>query len=430
MEGTLTVKFRNSVLPVTLTGVPTLNISHWGQGNYRGLVDHALFDLDADASFLKIQPRLGTLARTVLAQGEPVAPPTPCSAACTYSMRIDGPGFNCKEIDAQKFALFEPCTGKIFESRTQSVREGLRVFNNSLVISWHTELIAGEKCDNTTLRTMECSVSLATYDIRITNEENGTRTFDTKMAKEQDIWNDETPIELSFYDYFFDRTVGELRETAANKSQLHEVFANTQTYAISQAAVQAIEGSIVRFVDGGGDSLAGGLIPNETLAVASPYIGMVDRFHPKVHLSPKTMQAYIQDVVISIISLNPRDKALWTNGPDIEGLEGGETFVFDAQVQFYAPYAACLLAGAVAYAVGIWALWKNGEPAGKSFLQFVTAMVTSKALQDLSEKHNAQEDGEATQKLNNLKLRYGVGRSSHGNSGGYVAGFGTVDELD
>ncbi|KAM0276297.1 hypothetical protein ACHAQH_006886 [Verticillium albo-atrum] len=426
--GCLTVEFRNSVLPVTLSAVPTLNISYWGPGNFRGFVDHALFNLNADLDFLGVQPKLVTLARTVLAQGEPVAPPTPCSGPCTYAMEFDGPQFECKEIDATKYALFKPCLPLIFEAESQSWKDHLLVRNNSLLLTWHTKRAAGEECQESTLRTMECSVSLATYNVKMSNEENGTRSFDTEIIAARQFWDDENPIPQRFYPYFFNETSGDLMDAAINQTQLHEVFANTQAYAIRQAAVEALTGTVTRDVDGGGDMATSALGANMTLAVGSPYIGMYDKFSPEIFLSPETIQRYLQDLVISTLSLNPKGKPIWTNGPDIEALEGGETYVFDAKVQFFVPYAACLLVAAIIYACGIWALWKNGEPAGKSFLQFVTAVSTSKTLQ---EGCGSLKDGDPTQNLKEIKLRYGVGRTfDSSGSSTCVSGFGTVDEVE
>ncbi|CRK16204.1 hypothetical protein BN1723_010888 [Verticillium longisporum] len=426
--GCLTVEFRNSIVPVTLSAVPTLNISYWGPGNYRGFVDHALFDLNADLDFINVQPKLTTLARTVLAQGEPVAPPTPCSGPCTYDMQFDGPSFECKQVNATKYTLFKPCTDVVFKAKSQSVRDGLLIRNNSVRLSWHTERNDEEACRNSTLRTMDCSVKLATYNVKMTNEENGTRIFNTKVTGEREFWDDENPVPLRFYDYFYDRESGNLMDEAVNQTQLHKLYANTQAYAIREAAVQALVGDVRRFSDGGGDTRTALLWPNMTYVVGSPYIGMTDRFNPQVSLTPETVQKYLQDIVISTLSLNPKNKPLWTNGPDIPALEGGATYIFDSKLQFFLPYGVCLLVAALVYIHGIWAMWKNGQPAGKSLLQFATAVSTSKTLQDTC---SSRTEGDAFENIKEIKLRYGVGRSF--DSAGsiiYVTGFGTVDEVD
>lgn len=54
--GTLTIEFRNSVVPSTHPHVPTMNISDWGFGDFNALMEHSLFDMDADLNWLLVCP--------------------------------------------------------------------------------------------------------------------------------------------------------------------------------------------------------------------------------------------------------------------------------------------------------------------------------------------------------------------------------------
>ena len=49
--GALTTEFRN-VVPVTLRDVPTMNISDYGNGTYLDFMDHSLFEMNGDFSFM------------------------------------------------------------------------------------------------------------------------------------------------------------------------------------------------------------------------------------------------------------------------------------------------------------------------------------------------------------------------------------------
>lgn len=111
-------------------------------------------------------------------------------------------------------------------------------------------------------------------------------------------------------------------------------------------------------------------LANETLVVGSPYFGMEDRFNPRDDFSPEALQEYMQDFLISTISLNDRTNPAWTTWTSVATLEGGEVFVFLAKRQFYAPYGACLATAFLIYLVGIYSLVKNGGPADSSIPQY------------------------------------------------------------
>lgn len=46
--GAITVEFQESVLPVTLLNVPTMNISNWGNGTARDFFRHSFLEMDVD----------------------------------------------------------------------------------------------------------------------------------------------------------------------------------------------------------------------------------------------------------------------------------------------------------------------------------------------------------------------------------------------
>lgn len=101
-------------------------------------------------------------------------------------------------------------------------------------------------------------------------------------------------------------------------------------------------------------------MPNGTFAAGSPYFGLEERFDPHIHFTEDTLQQYIQDLLISTISLNPRSAPIWVNSEPIEAMEGADTYLFEEQVQFYVPYGASLAVAACIYIAGVRAMWKRG----------------------------------------------------------------------
>ncbi|OHE92330.1 hypothetical protein CORC01_12392 [Colletotrichum orchidophilum] len=75
-----------------------------------------------------------------------------------------------------------------------------------------------------------------------------------------------------------------------------------------------------------------------SLAAGSPYIGLVDKFNLALDIKPATIERYLQDVVVSTISLNQMPSGpLWVNADPVEALIGTNVYRFSEPWQFYAP---------------------------------------------------------------------------------------------
>lgn len=167
------------------------------------------------------------------------------------------------------------------------------------------------------------------------------------------------------------------------------------------------------------------------MAAGSPYIGMTDRFDARIHLTEESLQTCLEDVLMSTIALNDQKSPLWNDDTGILAMEGADTYLFNEKAQFYGPYGALLVGTLLIYAAGIWALYKNGTPAGGGFLQLAKTLAASPALQQLGEATSLEQDDEAMKQLETVKLRYGIRRrtTSDGEEQ-FVAGFGTEAEVE
>lgn len=164
-------------------------------------------------------------------------------------------------------------------------------------------------------------------------------------------------------------------------------------------------------------------------AVGSPYIGFHDRYKPRVHLTAETLQAYMQDVVLSVTTLDPGLPASELS----QGLTGANVYLFTEPLQFYAPYAACLVATMLIYVLGYRALHLNGASAGNSFLQFVTTTSTSDVLRQLGQECSIGGIENTSKELKNTRLRFGTKSTmdeSGASTGTSVAVFGVHVEVE
>lgn len=161
--------------------------------------------------------------------------------------------------------------------------------------------------------------------------------------------------------------------------------------------------------------------------LGSAYIGLNDRYVPKFNISAESIERYLEDLVISTIGLD------WsTNSAKIEAMVGTSLYSFSETSQFYYPYAACLITAALIYAIGLWSLRKNGLPAGDDFSQVIVATCSSKALRDACSLCVRGDDVKASERLENIAVRFGLVSSSDGETvprQRRVLGFGTKDEL-
>lgn len=195
------------------------------------------------------------------------------------------------------------------------------------------------------------------------------------------------------------------------RQRLTELFSFTNNFGDVDGADEKDAPVFIKWFDG-----------NATNVLGSPYIGINDRFNPSFNISAENLQRYLQDVVISTLSLN-----MSTNNDKIEAKVGENVYVFNSKLQFYAPYAACLFVVACIYIQGLWSLRANGSSAGSSFLQFATTTSTSNALRGMAAECSSGGDENFSEGLSNLRLRFGVLLGSP--DAAPVYGFGTENEV-
>ncbi|KAK1449945.1 hypothetical protein CMEL01_07281 [Colletotrichum melonis] len=338
--GALTVEFENAVLPVTLTNVPTLDISDWGNGSARDFMRLSLMEPDNDLVYVdEIRPNLRQTASLVISLGEPVHFASPCTGPCAYNLVFDGPKFDCNQPKPtkQKHPPLNPCTRDVFYTENGAYSDQSFVYNNALVITWDT--IKDGQCIPDGRRTMDCTMKLATYNFTISNSQNGTREIQTEVLKTSPIWTDEAPVQKEFATYFFDYRYETAYDSPINQQELTRNFTRAQAFAIRKAAVDAMVGGVFLYRDERYGVELPWIKPGPgSLAAGSPYIGLEDKFNPTLDISPQSIERYLQDVVISTVSLNQMSAGpLWVNSQPVEALAGANIYSFSEPWQFYAP---------------------------------------------------------------------------------------------
>ncbi|KAL4785694.1 hypothetical protein BJX76DRAFT_324040 [Aspergillus varians] len=414
----LTTEFRN-VVDGTLSNVPTMNISDYGSGNYRNFVEHSFFEMNGDLSFLgRLRPKLTTMASQVLASGGPVKLDSPCGSSCAYSISLDGPRFHCEDRGPDD-ALMDDCLMYQAEDMAQwGVNYTYVLVNNSFKISWYPKPQLDGRCDLQSRRTLDCSVTLTKYKLDITNSQDDTQSIITEVENDRPFWDDDAFIQAQFYYYFFNND--SLLPEPAKVDELYTNFTHAQAYAISRAAVQALEGQADLTIDGFGDGLTVSFARNASKVLGSPYIGLDDRYNPQFNISAESIERYLQDVVISTISLNSS-----THNGDIPAKFGGQMYLFSAKLHLFAGYGSCLVVTLVIYAFALRELKHNGgQQAASGFLDFGMAISASNRVREIGENHIAG-DSNASKDLEDIRLRFGV---PLGKPAACYA-FGTEDEL-
>ena len=171
--------------------------------------------------------------------------------------------------------------------------------------------------------------------------------------------------------------------------------------------------------------------------LGSPYFSDPDLYGPKFNITPEGIQTYLQDLIISMISLSDKPDPLWTYQGDIEAMGGSNVYVFNERLQFYVPYGAILVVTAGIYIVGLWSLRQNGVSAGGSFLQFATTTSTSRTLHQIAEPCSIGGGENASRELRDLRLRFGAfkgARNDYADGGEgsrpLVVGFRTENEAE
>ncbi|CVK86887.1 uncharacterized protein FPRN_05378 [Fusarium proliferatum] len=332
--GALTVKYQNSV-PLTMNAVPTINISDYGNGTYQDFVEKSFFEMNADLSYMnQLRPSLNALAAQVLSSGRPVKIDSPCGASCVYDISIEGPRFHCQE-HSRRDALSEGCSiiYRAADEKDSSPDEPYSRTNNSFKMSWYTDP-RPENCTSRSIKTLDCSMKLATYNLHINNSLDSSQSIDVRIENEREVWSENAWIQTQFFYYFF--YGGGITPRLANDS-LEANFTNAQAYGISRAAVHALQGEVEMSRDGPGLGVIF-FLGNASQVLGSPYIGLDDRYNAHFNISAAGIERYLQDVVISTISLG-----MSTHNGDINASIGAEVYQFSEKVQFIAGYGACIV---------------------------------------------------------------------------------------
>ncbi|KAK6213516.1 hypothetical protein QIS74_09518 [Colletotrichum tabaci] len=441
--GALTVEYREAVQPVTLHDVPTMNISDWGNGTAHDLYHHALFEIPGElvtSTSIRAILQLESVADRVLASGEPVPLRLPCKGTCNYTSIIEGPKFNCRQASLTELpgydqrsanGTLEPFTkcrgGDVFLAWDE-VETKLKI-EDSFKVAWFP--IKGGSCvPNATMKAMACSTALATYRLTIATFQNGSRDIRASILNETAISTGK-PMGTSLHEYFPGQKF--VNESKAAQDDLTIQFRILQALAIRQAAVQSLTGTILYKYD-----LFPGvpaLVVNGTRAAGSPYIGIRNKFGLDVNITAESLQSYLQDVLISSISLNwLQPETLWTYSEPIEAFEGAAVYLFSEPWQFYAPYGSCLAVTTIVYLLGYQALRRNGSSAGNSFLQIVSTTSPGGILRELGEECSSGGSENFSKEFKEVKLRFGIKRMDEGpeatKSDGAVALLGTEVEIE
>lgn len=185
------------------------------------------------------------MASQVLASGEPVKFKSPCGNSCQYNISLEGPRFHCKELGPDD-ALIDGCRRPMYMAEDRSdwnYSSSYQMLHNSFQLSWYPNPRPGE-CDLNERKTLDCSTTLATYNLHIENSRDDTRSITTLIENDRPFWNNSSPLQAQYYYYFFGRGTGELLDSATNVDALRANFTRMQAYSISRAAVQALEGEV------------------------------------------------------------------------------------------------------------------------------------------------------------------------------------------
>ncbi|KAM0429227.1 hypothetical protein ACHAPT_006441 [Fusarium lateritium] len=392
--GAVSTEFGNQ-LPKTLHNVKTMNISDYGNGTIRQLVEHSLFELNGDLNYNQAwaRPKLKAMAAQVLASGEPVKFDSPCGSACTYNISFEGPSFHCQEPEKKP----KNC-GPIYvaEDMVTYGADGVTyaLVNNAFKITWNSNPKPGPGCDVKAFRSLVCSMKLSIYTLEIAHSLDASRSIKTRVHNTRDVWTDKAWIQSQFYYYFYvdDKEVPQ----PTMVDELHTNFTKSQAFAIRQGAISALQGQVILSGEAGAWSFEG----NASQILGSPYIGLDDKYNPEFKISAGSIERFLQDVVISTLSLGTS-----THDGDIEALVGTEIYVFNEKLQFYLPYGLCLFVAFVINAYGVWCWRRNGSTAGDSFLQFVTTTGSDRTLNGLAAKYPGGDEN-VPKELRELKLQF------------------------
>lgn len=180
-----------------------------------------------------LRPSLNALASQVLSLGEHVRLSSPCGSSCEYDISLEGPRFRCRHVGPEEAVINEcPAIYTAKDDITYIRESRYKRMNNSVKISWHSEI-----CESKSVKTIDCTTTLATYNLHINNSRDASQSVIVKLENEREFWNNTAYIQTGFYDYFYKGD----GLTPANDT-LRANFTNAQAFAISRGAVHALQG--------------------------------------------------------------------------------------------------------------------------------------------------------------------------------------------
>ncbi|KAI8685426.1 hypothetical protein NCS55_00214800 [Fusarium keratoplasticum] len=318
--------------------------------------------------------------------------------SCAYNISLEGPSFHCEEPEQKPAKCFPIYEAKdLVKSRANG--ESYTLWNNAFQITWDPKPRPGG-CDLKSRRSLVCRMKLSTYTLQIEHSLDASRSIKATVDNHRDVWTDEAWIQAQFYYYFYNVTRSELWPEPIRLDELHTNFTKSQAFAIRQAAVNALQGQVQLSID----ALALSFQGNASLVLGSPYIGLHDKYNPQFNISAENIERFLQDVVISTLSLGTS-----THNGDIKALVGTEVYVFSEKLQFFLPYGVCLGMGLLINFYGFWCWRRNGSAAGNSFLQFATTTSSSKTLNELVALCPGGDE-HVPKKLKELELQFVNGR--------------------
>ncbi|RTE83966.1 hypothetical protein BHE90_001488 [Fusarium euwallaceae] len=278
------VTTESALLKQTLPNVKTMNISDYGNGTIRQFVEYSLFEMNGDLNYNPAwsRPQLKAIAAQVLSSGEPVKIDSPCGSACVYNISLEGPTFHCVEPEAKPpkcSAIYE--AEDLVENDAPGASDRYALWHNVFKIIWDPEPVPN-RCDPKSLRSLVCRMKLSTYELEIEHSLNASRSIKATIDNHRD------------------------------------------------AAINALQGEVTFSQDGESRYFTG----NASQVLSSPYIGVFDRYDPRLDISAKKIERFFQDVVISTLSIG-----MSTHQGEVEGRVGTEVYRFSEHQQFYPPYA-------------------------------------------------------------------------------------------
>ncbi|RSL74372.1 hypothetical protein CEP53_000263 [Fusarium sp. AF-6] len=328
------VTTESALLKQTLPNVKTMNISDYGNGTIQQFVEYSLFEMNGDLNYNPAwsRPQLKAIAAQVLSSGEPVKIDSPCGSACVYNISLEGPTFHCVEPEVKPpncSAIYE--AEDLVEDDAPGASDRYALWHNVFKIIWDPEPVPNH-CDPKSLRSLVCRMKLSTYELEIEHSLNASRSIKATIDNHRDVWTDESWVQSQFYYYYFNSSGTDFgpRPRPIHADELHTNFTKSQAFAIRQAAINALQGEVIFSQDGVSRHFTG----NASQVLSSPYIGVFDRYDPRLDISAKKIERFFQDVVISTLSIG-----MSTHQGEIQGRVGTEVYRFSEHQQFYPPYA-------------------------------------------------------------------------------------------